>query len=134
MTKTYLERAKQWVETAEDIDVENIESTIMRFSEELKKNFSFSTHDESKISDLTETISYLRNELNVLAGVEAPPGQDVPVEAANSSYDLDTSPLVDLDVQPIYISPEERARLLLEIKNSPSFISAGQLRSSKRFA
>lgn len=134
MTKTYLERAKQWVKTAEDIDIENIESTIIKFSEELKKNFLFSIHDESKSSDLTQTIYFLRNELNILAGFETTLGPDVHFKADNSSYDLDPSPLINLHVDPINLSPKEKERLILKIKNSPNFISAGQLRSRKRSA
>ena len=40
MSKSYFERAKNWIENADDVDIEQLEATITRFSEELKKTSS----------------------------------------------------------------------------------------------
>lgn len=129
MSKSYFERAKNWIENADDVDIEQLEATITRFSEELKKTFSNPIQDESKIKDLQETLSFLREELRVVAGVDELPSPTVSQQSEYppADYEFDSSPLVDFSSAPIEITPQEKALALSRIKQSASFISGCDL-------
>ena len=138
--QSYLRRAKQWVETAEDVDIENLESTLARFSLEHKKHFSNPIQDESKLKDLGETIEYLKSELKMLAGVDDLPAPSVGMAedtltcaSGEISYNYDPSPLVDIsNSESLVLSESERHSALLKIMNMPGITSAGSLSQCKR--
>lgn len=140
MEQSYLRRAKQWVETAEDVDIENIESTLARFSLEQKNHFSNPIQDESKLKDLGETIEYLKSELKMLAGVDDLPapsagtGEDaLTYISGDISYNYDPSPLVDIsEAEARVLSESERHSALMKIMNMPGITSAGSLSQCKR--
>lgn len=136
MSKSYLERAKSWICTADDIDIEQIESTVTCFSEELKKSNAYPIQNASKIKDLDETLDYLRSELKSLAGVD-----ELPIPSLGSGADseivkceFDSSPLVDVTSEPIHFSKAEKADALAEIRSSTQFISASDLLSRRKTA
>lgn len=132
MATSYLERAQIWLNSEEDIEIKSVESTIFKFSEEIRKNSNYSTQNETKIKDLKETISYLKNWIRT--STESVSTLDKYYKESISTatqYDLDPSSLVDHTIQPKIISREEKLLSIIQIKNSPNFISASELIKKK---
>lgn len=133
MTMSYFERAKRWVKTADDVNIENLESTIGGFAVELKKlQASNSIQDELKSKDLSETLSYLKERLREVAGVDELPiqedGANEIVAQARGDYTFDPSPLVDMSgSEMMSLSAKEKAGALVNIKKFPGIISGGDL-------
>jgi len=134
MEQSYLQRAKHWVETAEDVDIESLESTLARFTSEQRKYSLNPMQNASKIKDMAETIEYLTSELKMLSGVDFPiPATDFIKESCSDgpgyiNYAYDPSPLVDIsESTAIVLSKEERRHTLSQIKNMPGIISVDAL-------
>lgn len=137
MDKSYLERAKQWIDNADDVDIDSVESTIGRFTVELEKlKFSNSMQDESKIKDLSETLVFLKDTLQEIAGVDELP-TETPITPSQiksmtpvncEDFRFDPSPLIDISDLPIMaLSAEEKAGALASIRQLPGIISGQQL-------
>lgn len=141
MSQSYLERAKQWIDSAENVDIELLETTINRFQLELENISSQAPMPTSKIDDLSTTIKFLQDELTVLLGDEVfnkntinnQPQQiksELPQESDNYVYD--PSPLTDLEMSIEKISAEQRKTRLTAIKNTSGILSAGELLKKSR--
>jgi hypothetical protein len=137
MDKSYLERAQQWINNADDVDIESLESTIGRFTVELEKfKFSNPMQVESKMKDLSETLVFLKGKLQEIAGVD-----ELPLEAPlhpvqvqslipvnTEDFRFDPSPLVDVSETPcIVLSAEEKAGAIASIRKLPGIITGNQL-------
>jgi hypothetical protein len=128
MPSTYLKRAKNWIETSEDIDIENIESTVVRFSTELA---SISDSNNSpKVEDLKSTIKYLKSELESLVPIadKALIVIDESELYKNDScdYKLDLSPLGGIkddciDIQEL--SKSQKIETFKKLKSLPCMVN-----------
>jgi hypothetical protein len=137
MDKSYLERAKQWINNADDVDIESLESTIGRFTVELEKlKFSNPMQVESKIKDLSETLVFLKGKLLEITGVdELPPEAPLPhaqiqsfIPVNTEDFRFDPSPLVNETDSPcIVLSAEEKASAIASIRKLPGIITGNQL-------
>lgn len=140
MEMSYFERAKRWVETADDVDIENLEATIGRFAVELKKfQISNPMQHESKIKDPSATLTYLKEKLCEVAGVDELPSvegvDEVVAHDICDNYAFDPSPLGDTsDSEAISLSPEEKAAAVAGIRKLPGIISGGELIQKARSA
>jgi hypothetical protein len=140
MKQSYFQRAKHWIEVAEDVDIEILESTLTRFSLQYQKLLSNPIQDELDLKDLSETIEYLNNELILLAGVEALPIPSISSIDANpvctssdTGYNYDPSPLLKVsESEAIVLSKEERQLALLKIKSMSCITPASTLSQFKR--
>lgn len=138
--RTYLERARAWLETAEDLDLESLEATIAKFAGELKKASSTSEPNAAKQQDLRATLEYLKQELEVLSGsAEAARPSEVPPPAIKApkipanEYVFDPSPLFDMSDEPTAsIGAAEKERLLRTLKTMPGIISVADLVRGKK--
>lgn len=142
MNQSYFERAKHWIETAEDVDIENLESTLNRFIGEHKKSELAQDKTTVDLGDLTKTIEFLKGELLSLAGVDRLPDPigalpDTPVTATSNDveYKYDPSPLIDPSEPVVAIlSDDQRRSALAIIKKMPGVMSAEALVQHKRRA
>lgn len=110
MGATYLEKAKKWIDST-DVDVEKIEQTIARFQQEITEESKLPVVNHSKIQDLKNTASFLKDELTggeVTQNVSTPS----PSQANNNLSALAT------EVVPIkLLSGTEKKVVFLKLKN-----------------
>lgn len=139
MSQSYFERAKQWINSAEDIDTELIETTINRFKVELSGLSSQTPKPTSKFDDLSQTIQFLEDELNALLETGnkaenqlniAPLSEEkkaVENQPEDDNYNFDPSSLVDLNESIEKISVQQKKNNLSALKNTPGILSAVEL-------
>ena len=131
MQQSYLQRAQQWIQSGDDIDVNSIQSTISRFSQELTKLSNSSSDDHSKMQDLEFTIEFLQQELVDLQGpdellkktaVVPLPSKQAPTE----SYTYDSSSLADNNEDLVEtLSPQQKVDALKKVMDIPG-VSLGE--------
>lgn len=132
---TYLQRAENWINSAEDVDVEAIESTIERFAAKVEQVKVQTTPDATRLDDLTATLDYLNNQLRELHGEPPESAEKRPVKQhpdINSSQPgnkLDTSPLVDHGYRcKNRLSHSEKAAALEKVRALRGIVTAAELR------
>ena len=136
MKKTYLERAKAWIDADIDVTVETIQSAIERLHLKVKEIRSGRDVDQDVIEDLNATIDYLNEELqlriddeNLIEPVNLPASKQIgPTLAEPEEYQFDSSPLADYSDAPQYISASDRAKALEQVKKIPGLLSAGNFK------
>jgi len=134
MEQSYLLRAKHWIESTDDVDIDTIESTLVRFTMEYKKSSS-SNISKSKIKDLEDTIEYLKIELGDLAGAQNMELEPIesPKQTNKNAYSFDPSPLIDLSELAINtLSSDQKHSSLSMIKKMPGIVTAGDLINTNR--
>lgn len=115
----YIERAKIWVEKGDSVDIGTIESTIQKFSCELKALDSSS----EKCEDIRETISFLKSELLELTTKDTNTDQ---LLDTTEDILLDSSSLFPTEIEEsemIILSQKEKSEVLKRIKNDANFVS-----------
>ncbi|MFA0809287.1 hypothetical protein [Microbulbifer epialgicus] len=135
-----MDRAKDWIEKSEDVDVENIEATIQRFEIEMKKSNSGTFKNGCRFLDLGMTIDYLKEQLHELGALPCDQTRNnksiqkdpVPDE---HDYKFDPSSLVDMSkVETVTLSDQERETALSKIKQLPGIISGTDLTEKRNSA
>jgi len=140
MKKTYLQRAKFWVETAEDVDIDSLQAAFCRIQIELKKKQANSAVGQEIVNDLLQTLSYLEATLEEFVGMNELPNKKSETRKelhekefeTVSNYVLDSSPLFNINEIPEAISAEEKAIALAEVKQMPGIVSCGDLLSCNK--
>lgn len=127
---TYKERAKNWVESLDDITIDSLELIIMRFNQEIIKIKSTEKECSHKLIDLEGTLQYLNDVLQELIGDDGTVSKESPFKNDNSfnltdHYEFDPSALVRYEVdQCSSISNVDKDEILKSLRMSPYILKS----------
>lgn len=131
--RTYLGRATAWIESLDDLNIENVEAIAFKFGMEVNKVRSSLPLDKEKLNDLEMTLRYLNGVIKEIVGDSIDDKADEGIISTCRNVEgsqikdfvFDSSSLVNYDdIKSNPILPDEKNKLIKNVKCLPGILKS----------
>lgn len=141
--RTYHERATAWIESLDDLNIENVEAIAFKFGMEVNKVRSSLPLDKEKLNDLEMTLQYLNGVIKEIVGDAIDDKDDEGIistcknveECESKQFNFDASPLVKYEeVKTKPLNPDEKNNLIKGFRSLPGILQSAKDIRTKRIS